>query len=85
MVNIMILTNPMRKSMTQIDPQVKAKIEEIIDEMPSIFHQLNLLTDFVELRGDNETDPTILKLMDLYHNHSDLILEYFIEKYRASK
>lgn len=44
--------------MTQIDPQVKAKIEEIVDEMPSIFHQLNLLTDFVELRGDNETDPT---------------------------
>lgn len=71
--------------MTQIDPQVKAKIEEIIDNMPSIFHQLNLLTNFVELRGHNETDPTILKLMDLYHNHSDLILEYFIEKYRASK
>lgn len=71
--------------MTQIDPQVKAKIEEIVDEMPSIFHQLNLLTDFVELRGYNETDPTILKLMNIYHNHSDLILEYFIEKYRASK
>ena len=71
--------------MTQIDPQVKAKIEEIVDEMPSIFHQLNLLTNFVELRGYNETDPTILKLMNIYHNHSDLILEYFIEKYRASK
>jgi len=71
--------------MTQIDTQVKAKIEEIVDDMPSIFHQLNLLTDFVELRGDNETDPTILKLMDIYHNHSDIILEYFIEKYRASK
>ena len=71
--------------MTQIDPQVKAKIEEIVNDMPSIFHQLNLLTNFVELRGHNETDPTILKLMDLYHNHSDIILEYFIEKYRASK
>lgn len=71
--------------MTQIDPQVKAKIEEIVADMPSIFHQLNLLTNFVELRGHNETDPTILKLMNIYHNHSDLILEYFIEKYRASK
>ena len=71
--------------MTQIDPQVKAKIEEIVDDIPLIFHQLNLLTNFVELRGHNETDPTILKLMDIYHNHSDIILEYFIEKYRASK
>lgn len=71
--------------MTQINPQVKAKIEEIVDNMPSIFHQLNLLTNFVELRGHNETDPTILKLMNIYHNHSDIILEYFIEKYRASK
>lgn len=71
--------------MTQIDPQVKAKIEEIVDDMPLIFHQLNLLINFVELRGHNETDPTILKLMDIYHNHSDIILEYFIEKYRASK
>lgn len=71
--------------MTQIDSQVKAKIEEIVNDMPSIFHQLNLLTNFVELRGHNETDPTILKLMDIYHNHSDIILEYFIEKYRASK
>ena len=71
--------------MTQIDPQVKAKIEEIVDDMPLIFHQLNLLTNFVELRGHNETDPTILKLIDIYHNHSDIILEYFIEKYRASK
>lgn len=70
--------------MTQIDPQVKAKIEEIVNDMPSVFHQLNLLTNFVELRGHNETDPTILKLMNIYHNHSDLILEYFIEKYRAS-
>ena len=51
--------------MTQIDPKVKAKIEEIVDDIPSIFHQLNLLTDFVELRGNNETDPTILKLMDV--------------------
>ena len=71
--------------MTQIDHQVKAKIEEIVNAMPSVFHQLNMLTNFVELRGDNETDPTILKLMDLYHNHSDIILEYFIKKYRASK
>lgn len=71
--------------MTQIDHQVKAKIEEIVNAMPSVFHKLNLLTNFVELRGDNETDSTILKLMDLYHNHSDIILEYFIEKYRASK
>ena len=71
--------------MTQIDHQVKAKIEEIVNAMPSVFHQLNLLTNFVELRGDNETDPTILKLMDIYHNHSDIILEYFIKKYRASK
>lgn len=71
--------------MTQIDPQVKAKIEEIVDDMPLIFHQLNLLINFVELRGHNETDPTILKLMDIYHNHSDIILEYFIEKYRTSK
>lgn len=71
--------------MTKIDHQVKAKIEEIVNYMPSVFHQLNLLTNFVELRGDNETDPTILKLMNIYHNHSDLILEYFIEKYRASK
>lgn len=71
--------------MTQIDSQVKAKIEEIVADVPSIFHQLNLLTNFVELRGHNETDPTILKLMDLYHNHSDIILEYFIERYRASK
>ena len=77
--------NPRRKSMTKIDHQVKAKIEEIVNDMPSVFHQLNLLTNFVELRGDNETDPTILKLMDIYHNHSDIILEYFIEKYRASK
>ena len=70
--------------MTQIEPQVKAKIEEIVADMPSIFHQLHLLTDFVELRGYNEKDPTILKLMNIYHNHSDLILKYFIEKYRAS-
>lgn len=71
--------------MSQIDPQVKAKIEKIVDDMPSVFHQLNLLTDFVELRGDNENDPTILELIDLYYYHSDVILEYFIEKYRASK
>ena len=71
--------------MTKIDHQVKAKIEEIVNDMPSVVHQLNLLTNLVELRGDNETDPTILKLMDIYHNHSDIILEYFIEKYRASK
>lgn len=71
--------------MTQIDHQVKDKIEEIVEDIPSIFHQINLLTNFVELRGHNETDPTILKLMDIYHNQSDIILEYFIEKYRASK
>jgi hypothetical protein len=70
--------------MTQIDPQVKAKIEEIVEDMSSIFHQLNLLTNFVELRSDNETDPTILELIDLYYYHSDVILEYFIEKYRTS-
>ena len=61
--------------MTQIDPQVKAKIEEIVDDMPLIFHQLNLLTNFVELRGHNETDPTILKLMDIYHNLVQTALE----------
>ena len=71
--------------MTQINPQVKAKIDEITDDVSSVFHQLTILTNFVELRGDNETDPTILKLMDIYHNHSDIILEYFIEKYRAYK
>lgn len=71
--------------MKNINPQVKAKIDEITDDVSFIFHQFTVLTDFVELRGDNETDPTILKLMDIYHNHSDLILEYFIEKYRASK
>lgn len=71
--------------MPQIDAQVKAKIKEIVDDEPSIFLQLHLLINFVELCGDTETDPNILKLMDIYHNHSDLILEYFIEKYRASK
>lgn len=71
--------------MKNINPQVKAKIDEITDDVSFIFHQFTVLTDFVELRGDNKTDPTILKLMDLYHNHTDLILEYFIEKYRASK
>ena len=71
--------------MTLIDPQVKAKIEEIIEDMDTVFLQLHILTDFVHTLGDNETDPTILKLMNIYHNHSDLILEYFIEKYRASK
>lgn len=70
--------------MLKINPQVKAKIDEITDDVSFVFHQFTVLTDFVELRGDNETDPTILKLIDLYHNHSDLILEYFIEKYRAS-
>lgn len=71
--------------MQQIDPQVKTKIEEIVEYKTSIFLQLHLLIDFVELCGDNEADPNILKLMDIYYNHSDLILEYFIEKYRASK
>lgn len=71
--------------MSQINPQIKAKIEEIIEDMDTIFLQLHILTDFVYTLGHNETDPTILKLMDIYHNHSDLILEYFIEKYRASK
>lgn len=70
--------------MSQINPQVKAKIDEITDDVSSVFHQLTILTDFVELRGDNETDPTILELIDLYYYHSDVILEYFIEKYRAS-
>lgn len=70
--------------MSQIDSQIKAKIDEITDDVSSVFHQLNILTDFVELRGDNETDPTILELIDLYYYHSDVILEYFIEKYRAS-
>lgn len=71
--------------MTQIDAQVKAKIEEIVEGINDKKLELHVLTDFVYTLGHNETDPTILKLMDLYHNHSDLILEYFIEKYRASK
>ena len=71
--------------MSQIDAQVKAKIEEIVEGINDTILKLNVLTDFVYTIGHNETDPTILKLMDLYHNHSDLILEYFIEKYRASK
>jgi len=70
--------------MTQIDPQVQAKIEEIVEGTNDTMLELHVLTDFVYTLGHNETDPTILKLMDLYHNHSDLILEYFIEKYRAS-
>lgn len=69
--------------MPQIDSQVKTKIEEIVEDETSIFLQLHLLINFVELCGDNEKDLNILKLMDIYHNHSDLILEYFIEKYRA--
>lgn len=81
----MILTNHRRKSMTQIDTQVKAKIEEIVADINDTMLELNVLTDFVYTLGHNETDPTILKLMDIYHNHSDLILEYFIEKYQASK
>lgn len=71
--------------MTQIDAQVKAKIEEIVEGINDKMLELHVLTDFVYTLGHNETDPTILKLMDLYHNHSDLILEYFIEKYRTSK
>ena len=71
--------------MTQIDAQVQAKIEEIVEGINDTMLKLHVLTDFVYTLGHNETDPTILKLMDLYHNHSDLILEYFIEKYRASK
>lgn len=71
--------------MTKIDSQVQAKIEEIVEDINDIMLELNVLTDFVYTLGHNETDPTILKLMNLYHNHTDLILEYFIEKYRASK
>lgn len=71
--------------MQQIDPKLKTTIEAIVEDETSIFLQLHLLINFVELCGYNETDPTILKLMDIYHNHSDLILEYFIEKYKASK
>lgn len=71
--------------MQQIDPQVKDKIEEIIEDINDTMLELNVLTDFVYTLGHNETDPIILKLMDLYHNHSNIILEYFIEKYRASK
>ena len=71
--------------MLQINSQMKAKIEEIVADINDTMLELNVLTDFVYTLGYNETDPTILKLMDIYHNHSDLILEYFIEKYRASK
>lgn len=71
--------------MPQIDPQVKTKIEEIVEDINDTMLELNVLTNFVYTLGHNETDQTILKLMDIYHNHSDLILEYFIEKYRASK
>lgn len=71
--------------MPQIEPQVKAKIEEIVEGINDTMLELNVLTNFVYTLGHNETDLTILKLMDIYHNHSDLILEYFIEKYRASK
>lgn len=71
--------------MQQIDPKLKATIEAIVENEPSIFLQLHLLINFVELCGDTETDPNILKLMDIYYNHNDLILEYFIEKYQASK
>lgn len=85
MMNTIILTKLRRKSMPQIDAQVKAKIEEIVADINDTMLELNVLTDFVYTLGHNKTDPTILKLMDIYHNHSDLILEYFIEKYRASK
>lgn len=71
--------------MVHIDPQVKAKIEEIVEGINDIMLEINVLTEFVYTLGHNETDSTILKLMDIYHNHSDLILEYFIKKYRASK
>ena len=80
----MILTNQRRKLMKLIDPQVKTKIEEIVEGINNTMLELNVLTEFVYTLGHNEKDPTILKLMDIYHNHSDLILEYFIEKYRAS-
>ena len=85
MMNTMISTKQRRKSMPQIDAQVKTKIEEIVEDINDTMLELNVLTNFVYTLGHNETDPTILKLMDLYHNHSDLILEYFVEKYRASK
>ena len=71
--------------MPQIDAQVKAKIEEIVEGINDTMLELNVLTDFVYTLGHNETDPTILKLMNLYYNHSDLILKYFMKKYRASK
>lgn len=71
--------------MPQIEPQVKAKIEKIVEGINNTMLELNVLTDFIYTLSHNETDPTILKLMDIYHNHSDLILEYFIEKYRAYK
>ena len=71
--------------MVHIDPQVKAKIEEIVEGINDTMLEINVLTEFVYTLGHNETDSTILKLMDIYHNHSDLILEYFIKKYRASK
>lgn len=71
--------------MTQIDPKVKNKIKEIVEGINDTMLELNVLTDFVYTLDHNEKDPTILKLIDIYHNHSDLILEYFIEKYRASK
>lgn len=70
--------------MPQIDAQVQAKIEEIVEGINDTMLELNVLTNFVYTLGHNETDQTILKLMDLYYKHSDLILEYFIEKYRAS-
>lgn len=71
--------------MPQIDAKVKAKIEEIVEDINDTMLELNVLTDFVYTLGHNETEPTILKLIDIYQNHSDLILEYFIEKYRASR
>ena len=85
MVTTSILTNQRRKLIPQIDPQVKTKIEEIVEGINDTMLELNVLTEFVYTLGHNEKDLTILKLMDIYHNHSDLILEYFIEKYRASK
>ena len=71
--------------MPQIDAKVKAKIEEIVEDINDTMLELNVLTDFVYTLGHNETEPTILKLIDIYQNHSDLNLEYFIEKYRASR
>ena len=59
--------------MTQIDPQVKAKIEEIVEDINDTIAWIKHFNWFCLYSGHNEKDPTILKLMDIYHNHSDLI------------